>query len=244
MALRIFTSRAFSSTAAAATNTRVAVILSGNGVYDGTECTEAVSCFIHLARHGADYQCYAPNKMQMHAVNHTSGEEHSDNRNVFEESARLSRGNVKALNELDASNYDALIIPGGFGAAKNLSTWATEGPNCSVDNEVSRVIGDFHNQKKAMGACCIAPTLFAKCIPNAKVTVGSDNTNDESNWPYAGTAGGIIEAGGNHIPTDYDGVVIDDENKLSTSPAYMYEGKPNEIFDSVGNMITAVMKMC
>ena len=221
----------------------MAVILSGNGVFDGTECTEAISCFVHLARHNVDYQCYAPEKMQMHALNHTTGEEHGESRNVLEESARLSRGNIKPLSELNTQNYDALVIPGGFGAAKNLSTWAVDGPGCTVDSEVSRVIGDFHNSKKPMGACCIAPTLFAKCIPGAKITVGSDDENNPL-WPYAGTAAAVVEAGADHVSTDYDGVVVDEKNKLSTSPAYMYEGKPHEIFDSVGKMVDEVVKMC
>ena len=221
---------------------KVAVVLSGSGVYDGTEITEGVATLVHLSRAGVQYQCFAPNKMQMHSVDHTTGDEHPENRNVLQESARLARGVVAELNTLNSSDFDAVVFPGGFGAAKNLSSWAVNGAACDVDEEVARVILDFHNVNKPLGACCIAPTLFAKCIPNCKVTVGSDVDGSEA-WPYAGTAHAITDAGGQHIATDIDGVVVDEDNKLATSCAYMYEGKPHEIFDSVGKMIDEVLKM-
>ena len=220
----------------------VAIVLSGSGVYDGTEITEGVATLVHLSRHGAHYQCFAPDKMQMHAVNHLTGEEHVVNRNVLQESGRLARGNVADLNTLSASDYDAVIFPGGFGAAKNLSSWAVDGAACTVEDEVTRVITDFHKSKKPLGACCIAPTLFAKCIPNCQVTVGSDADGNDA-WPYAGTAQAINDAGGKHVATDIDGVVVDLDNKLATSCAYMYEGQPHEIFDSVGKMVDEVMSM-
>jgi enhancing lycopene biosynthesis protein 2 len=220
----------------------VAVVLSGSGVYDGSEITEATATLVHLSRLETTFQCYAPNKEQMHAVNHTTGNEHDTNRNVLEESARIARGNVKPLSDLNVDEFDALIFPGGFGAAKNLSSWAVDGVNCSVDEDVERVISSFHSASKPIGACCIAPVVIAKCIPGCTVTVGSGNVEDEENWPYAGTVGQIEELGCTHVENDITGVTVDGGNKIVTSPAYMYNGKPHEIFDSVGLMVEGVLK--
>ena len=133
-----------------------------------------------------------------------------------------------------------MVFPGGVGAAKNLSSWATEGTSCTVDDDVAAVIRSFHAANKAQGACCIAPVLFAKCIPGAKVTVGS-SAGDDPMWPYAGTAGQISELGCVHEDADIRGVVVDQVNHLVTSPAYMYEGQPHEVFDSVGMMVSTLM---
>eukprot|EP00505_MAST-04D_sp_SCG-Rhode-Island_P003981 Stramenopile-MAST_4_protein_3981 len=192
----------------------VAIVLSGSGVYDGTEITEGVATLVHLSRHARSKQSQG---------------------DWLAETLRISILLVQC-------NYDAVIFPGGFGAAKNLSSWAVDGAACTVEDEVTRVITDFHKSKKPLGACCIAPTLFAKCIPNCQVTVGSDADGNDA-WPYAGTAQAINDAGGKHVATDIDGVVVDLDNKLATSCAYMYEGQPHEIFDSVGKMVDEVMSM-
>lgn len=223
----------------------MAVVLSGNGVYDGSECTEAIATLVHLSRAGATVQCFAPNVDQMHAVNHTTGAAHDATRNVLEESARLARGNIKALSVLAASNkdFDAVVFPGGFGAAKNLSTWAVDGSKATLQEDVKEVIVGFHSAGKAIGACCIAPTLLALALPDAgiKLTVGMEEGGDGTAWPYAGTAAQIKELGATHVPCAVGEVVVDTDNKIVTSPAYMYEGNPHEIFDSVGNMIDGVM---
>ena len=116
---------------------------------------------------------FAPDKEQLHAIDHTKGAPHDNNRNVLQESARIARGKVEPLEGLDQSNFDALIVPGGFGAAKNLSDWALKGPDCTVDATVEKVIKSFHENKKPMGFCCIAPHLAAKVIPGCSLTVGS-----------------------------------------------------------------------
>jgi len=177
--------------------------------------------------------------MQMHAIDHTKGAEHEHSRNVREESARIARGNCKELGELNVSDFDALIFPGGFGAAKNLSNWAIEGESCTVDPQVESAIESFHSAGKPIGACCIAPVLLAKCIPGSTLTVGSSEPSPQ--WPYSGTAGQIQGLGCTHVDTAVDGVVVDKKNNLITSAAYMYEGAPHEIFDSVGNMVREVL---
>lgn len=223
-------------------NPSVAVVLSGCGVYDGAEVTEAVSVLISLGGR-AEVQCFAPDKNQMHVIDHTKGEEMAETRNVLVESARIARGNVKPLTELSASDYSAVIFPGGFGAAKNLCDLAVNGPNMTVDPEVERVVQDFHAAGKPQGFCCIAPVIPAKVISNGvEVTVGSDDTTD-SKWPYAGTAGAVTAMGGTHVCKSVELAHIDTNNKVVTSPAYMYEGRPDQIFESVKAMVDGVMKL-
>ena len=176
-----FTSRQVSSTRAL--STKVAVVFSGCGVYDGTEITEGVSTLIHLSASNTPYKIYAPDANQMHVINHTTGDEQEETRNVLVESARIARGDVSPLSTLDPSNYSALIIPGGFGAAKNLSSFATEGPDMSVNEDLASVIAGFKDQQKPLGACCIAPTILARSIPSASLTVGQSSGSHEE-WPY------------------------------------------------------------
>ena len=131
-------------------------------MYDGTETTEAVSLLVSLGKHKAEVQCFAPNRDQHHVVNHTNGEEQAETRNVLLESARIARGNVKDLAELQAKDFDALFVPGGFGAAKNLSDFGIKGADMEVKPDVSQVLKDFHQNQKYIGLCCISPIIAAK----------------------------------------------------------------------------------
>merc|ERR1711887_380960 len=131
-----------------ATNHRVAVLLAGSGVYDGSEVHEASAALVALSRANAKVSMFAPDKEQLHAIDHTKGAPHETNRNVLQESARIARGAISALDQLDHADFDALIVPGGFGAAKNLSDWALKGPDCVVDAGVEKVIKQFHEAKK------------------------------------------------------------------------------------------------
>ncbi|XP_069611061.1 putative glutamine amidotransferase-like class 1 domain-containing protein 3B, mitochondrial [Ranitomeya imitator] len=154
---------------------QVAVILCGCGVYDGSEIHEYYAVFVHLSRDGAQYVAFAPNIDQMHVVDHVKGQPSEEKRNVLTESARIARGNVKDLNQksatfenvrpvslnpnlknLKVSEFDAIIIPGGFGVAKNLSTWTTQGKDCSVIKPIEDAIRGFHDVKKPIGLCCIS----------------------------------------------------------------------------------------
>jgi len=224
-------------------------MLAGCGVYEGSECTEAVGALIHLSRNNCDVQSFAPNKDQMHAVNHCTGEEHEANRNVLVESARIARGNVKDLAECNADDYDALVVPGGFGVAKNLSNFAvTAGAgkgidDFTVDSTVEKVITDFHAKKKPIGLTCIAPVLVAKLIPGVKITMGMDVEGDD--FPYAGAVGAVKALGANHVNVEPPcGIaVVDEDNLVVTSPAYMYDAAPHEVFDSSGSMVDAMLKL-
>jgi len=238
---------------ASKSNPVVAVVLAGSGVYDGSEVHEASAVMVNLSRNNAEYKIYAPDVNQMHVVNHTSGEEMNETRNVFVESARIARGAIEKLDQLDSSKCDAVIFPGGFGAAKNLSNFAVKNAECIVNEQVEKVIKDFHAAKKPIGLCCIAPVLAARTnngyrpgklctLPGCELTMGQDNEQD-GKFPYAGACGAATTMGAKHINKNVDEIHVDESNKVVTTPAYMCNTKVHEIHDGVGKMVQAVLKM-
>lgn len=220
---------------------RVAVLLAGCGVYDGSEINETCAVMVHLSRAGAEVKVFAPNEEQMHVVNHCEGKPGTEKRNVLQESARIARGDVTDLAKLDVASFDALVIPGGFGVAKNLSDWATKGKDCCVKPQVEKVIKGFHAAGKPIAMCCIAPVLAAKVLPGCEVTVGQDCESDK--WPYAGTAKALGELGCKHVNKDVKEAHVDKKNKLVTTSAFMCNAPVHEVFDGVGVMVTEVLKL-
>ncbi|XP_077149665.1 glutamine amidotransferase-like class 1 domain-containing protein 3, mitochondrial [Ranitomeya variabilis] len=222
---------------------RVAVVLSGCGVYDGTEIHEASAILVHLSRAGAKVEIFAPDVPQMHVINHSKGEAAQESRNVLVESARIARGDITALSQLNARDHDAVIFPGGFGAAKNLSSFAVDGESCNVHDDVQRVIQEFNTAKKPIGLCCIAPVLAAKVIPGVEVTVGQEEEQG-GKWPYAGTAKAIAALGGKHCAKEVHEVHVDRTSRVVSTPAFMGHHAPlHTIFDGIGSMVTAVIKL-
>ena len=204
---------------------KIAVVLSGCGFLDGSEITEAISLLIALNQAGAQVSCFAPD-IEFTVTNHVNGNTLTEKRNVLAESARIARGNVKSLDKLHAKDFDAIAFPGGYGAAKNLSNWAELGAKCEVNADVKRVILEFFEASKPIGACCIAPVLIAKVLGNKKVTVtiGED----------AETAAEIAKTGAQHEECPVDDYITDRETKVVTTPAYMYgNAKPNEVFAGI-----------
>ncbi len=213
---------------------KFAIVLAGNGVYDGAEIQEAVLTMLAVKQQSCDYQCFAPDIQQYHVVNHLNGEEMNENRNVLTESARIARGNIKKLLEFDANEFDALIFPGGFGVAKNLCTIAFDGANASVNEDVTKAVIEMHKHKKPIGALCIAPAMIAKIIGNElNVTIGKDEA----------TANAIEQMGAIHIETDHADVVLDEENLIFTSPCYMLDANISQIYDGAYNTVEAMIKM-
>ncbi|XP_066918114.1 ES1 protein homolog, mitochondrial-like [Clytia hemisphaerica] len=223
-------------------NPIVAVVLAGSGVYDGSEVHEASAVMVNLTRNNAEYKIYAPDVDQMHVVNHTNGEEMKETRNVFVESARIARGAIEKLDQLDSSKCDAVIFPGGFGAAKNLSNFAVKNAECTVNEQVEKVIKDFHSSSKPIGLCCIAPVLAARTIQGCELTMGQDDEQG-GKFPYAGACGAATAMGAKHINKNVDEVHVDATNKIVTTPAYMCDTKVHEIHDGVGKMVQEVLKM-
>lgn len=215
---------------------KVGVVLSGCGVFDGAEIHESVITILALDRAGAEMVFCAPDREQMHVVNHHTGEvAEGENRNVRVESARIARGPVRDVAEVGAEELDALIFPGGFGAAKNLCTFAVAGADCDVDPGVAALVREVHAQGKPIAAVCIAPALLAKVLgsegPN--LTIGND----------AGTAGAMESLGANHVACPVTEFVVDRDRKLITSPAYMLAGSISEAAEGIEKTVTALMEM-
>lgn len=213
-------------------NKKFAVILSGSGVFDGSEIHEAVMTLYAIAKHGATYEIFAPNINQYHVINHIDGSVMNEKRNVLVESARIARGKIKPLNEFNPELFNALIIPGGFGVAKNLSTWAFDGPKCSIHPQVEAAIKGMHKLKKPIGALCIAPVLLAKIIGNATLTIGKDTS----------TAQAIESLGAKHQPTGHAQVVVDEKNMLFTTPCYMLDATIVDISNGAKAVVSEILK--
>ena len=214
---------------------RFAVVLSGCGVYDGAEIHEAVLTLLAIDRQGGTTQCFAPDRAQMHVVNHLTGQEAAgESRNVLVESARIARGKIKSLVEFNAAEFDALIFPGGFGAAKNLCTFATQGPDCTVDPATEKAVKAMAAAGKPMGALCISPALMARVFGDGiDVTIGND----------AGTAKAIEAMGAKHTEAGHGGVVVDKGRKVVTSPCYMLESSISQIADGAENTVKALLQL-
>jgi enhancing lycopene biosynthesis protein 2 len=217
---------------------KVAVVLSGCGVFDGTEIHEAVSVLIHLSRAGAAYECFAPDMAQAHVVNHLTGEPAArESRNVLVESARIARGAIRPLDQLDPKNFDAVFFPGGFGAAKNLCDFAFKGAECAVEPGVERVVKAFHGAGKPVGLCCIAPVIAARVLgtkhggPGVSVTIGND----------AGTAGAIVAMGSKHQERAVTQACVDASRRVVTAPAYMYDAPVHAVYEGIGAMVESVL---
>ncbi len=211
---------------------KFAVVLAGNGVFDGAEIHEATLSMYAIRKQGASYDVFAPDMEQHHVVNHISGEEMNEKRNVLVEAARIARGNIKPLDQFDPENYDALLFPGGFGAAKNLSTFAFDGPDCVVQPDVEKAVQGMHAAGKPIAALCIAPVLLAKVLGKGKLTIGQDE----------GTAEAVGKMGATHENTGHSEVVIDEENRLFTTPCYMLDADIAQIGDGAENIVRTVLK--
>lgn len=211
----------------------IAVILSGCGNRDGSEIHEATLTLWAIHKNGADYQCYAPNIAQHHVLNHITGEEMAEQRNVLIESARIARGDILDLASFDVASHDALIIPGGLGAAKNLSSYAFDGPDCTINKDVETAILTMAEQKKPIGALCIAPTILAKVLKQVDLTIGQDPK----------TAANIEAMGASHTPTLQSEVVVDRKHRVVSTPCYMLDARVDQIGKGAERLVQEVLTM-
>jgi enhancing lycopene biosynthesis protein 2 len=218
---------------------KAAVVLTGCGAMDGAEIHEATSALISLDYAEVAYQCYAPNFNQHHTINHMKGEETKETRNILEESARIARGKVKDMAELKAQDYDMLVIPGGFGVAKNLSNFAFAGDKFEVHEAFEKVIMDFYNHKKVMAFCCISPLIAAKVLNKngikAKISMGSK----AEPCKFAATIDIVKSLGHQHIDTFVQAHSVDEVNKIYCTPCYMYSNAtPAKVYRGILGMIS------
>jgi enhancing lycopene biosynthesis protein 2 len=211
---------------------KFALILAGCGVFDGAEIHEATLTLLAIMQQGGTYKIFAPDINQHHVVNHLTGKEMPEKRNVLVESARIARGKISPLKDFDAGEFDALIIPGGFGVAKNLCTFAFQGADCSINIEVADAIKNMHAKKKPIGALCISPVLLSKVLGDVELTIGSD----------LGTISGIEKMGSKHIKTSHGEVVYDKIHNIFTTPCYMLDANILQIYDGATNIVKAMIK--
>ena len=225
---------------------RVAVLLCGCGVYDGSEVHEAVSMLVHLSAAGAKVQVFAPDADQAEVVDHATGQQWLapplSRRNMMSEAARISRGDVKPLSDLSADEFDALVIPGGFGVAKTLCTFAYAGSECTVRDDVRAALNAFRSARKPIGLSCIAPALAARVFGDCRITLGRRAEGSDS-WPYAGMLQGAADMGATLVDADVSSVVVDDANKIATTPAYMYAASPSQVFDGMRGLIVTTLQL-
>lgn len=213
---------------------KIAVLLSGCGFLDGSEIYETVTTFIALEAAGVSYQCVAPNISQTRVMNYITKESMSEKRNVLIESARLARGNCQDLATVNADDYDALILPGGFGAASTLSNFAEKGSDCVIEPQVKTFIEAFKNAHKPVGFICIAPSIAAKIYGQSlRCTIGHD----------ASTAQKLAAMGARHEACNADEIVIDPLNKVVTTPAYMVGQSITEISKGISKLVYAIVSM-
>jgi len=217
---------------------KIGVVLSGCGVFDGSEIHETVLTLLYLEKKGADIIMMAPNVEQMHVVNHLTGEvSEGEKRNVLVESARIARGNIKDIKEVSVNDIDALVFPGGYGAAKNLSTFAVDGSNCKINDDVKRLVKEIIQAKKPLVAICIAPVLVAKALEGtgikSSITIGTDE----------GVAGAIESLGATHVACPVKEAVVDKENKIVTTPAYMLGQSISEVAEGIEKTIEKLFEL-
>ena len=215
----------------------IGVILAGCGYLDGAEIREAVLTLLAVDQHGAKAKIFAPNIDQHHVVNHLNGEETKETRNVLLESARIARGEIQDLQDLNMSELDAIILPGGFGVAKNLSTLAFDGPNGKINEQLNQVLHQALELKKPIGAICISPAVICLGIgkSNPEVTIGNDE----------GTAEAIKALGGTHVSLNPNESHIDTKNKIVSTPAYMYDNAPiSQIFQGINDCVKNIIELC
>jgi len=211
---------------------KIAVVLAGCGVYDGAEIHEATMTLYAITLNGGTYEIFAPDINQHHVVNHLTGKETIETRNVLVESARLARGKIKPLSEYNPKNFDALIFPGGFGVAKNLCTYAFDGASCAVNNDVAMAIRETHASKKPIGALCISPVLLAKVLGKGIITTGTDGS----------TSRDVESLGAKHKKTSHGQVAVDKENLLFTAPCYMLDATIVDIANDAKAVVIEMLK--
>ena len=211
---------------------KFAVIISGCGAFDGAEIHEAVLTLLAIDRQGASYQVFAPDIDQYHVVNHFTGKVMEDKRNVLVEAARIARGEIMPLRDLDASAFDALIMPGGFGAAKNLCTWAYDGDNCKVNPDVEKAIRTMLAKKKPVAAMCIAPVILAKIISGTNLTTGHDKSSGDF----------IRKTGSAYTTSNHGEVVIDEANLVFSTPCYMLDASISQVAEGADNIVREMLK--
>lgn len=214
---------------------KIGVLLSGCGVFDGTEIHESVLTLLYIDQANAEAVCFAPDIPQAHVINHLNEQEEKETRNVLIESARIARGQIRNITDIDVAQLDAVIVPGGFGAAKNLSEFAFKGPQGEVNKDVVTIIKKIIEAKKPLGALCIAPATVGMALKDRspELTIGSDE----------GITSALESIGVKHTLCNVDDIVVDEKNKIVTTPAYMLGPGIADIAKGIKKLVEKVIQM-
>ena len=210
---------------------KFAIIIGGCGHKDGSEIHETTMTMLAIEKNDATYELFAPDREQHHVINHLTGEEMAESRNLLVEAARIARGNIKSLEEFNVVDFDAVIFPGGFGVAKNFFNYAFKGAKASVDPQIEQLIKKVYAAQKPIGALCIAPVLLAKVLKDITVTIGNDE----------GTAQDVVKMGSTNINTSSGEVISDKRNRIFSTPAYMLDASIADIAEGADNLISDML---
>lgn len=214
---------------------RIGVVLSGCGVYDGAEIHEATLTLFFLDRANAEIVAMAPNVNQHHVINHLTQEETNETRNVLVESARITRGEIRDLASVQAAELDGIILPGGFGAAKNLSSIAFEGSAASVNPDLAKLLQNMRLAGKPIGALCIAPAVVSKALAGQGITLTIGDDKD--------TAGAIEAMGNKHQNSTVEAIVVDEANGIVTTAAYMCASRISEVGACIDKLVAKILEL-
>ncbi|MDD4645955.1 MAG: isoprenoid biosynthesis glyoxalase ElbB [Bacteroidales bacterium] len=213
------------------TKKKFAVILAGCGNRDGAEIHESVMTLYAIAKSGSSYQVFAPDIKQHHVINHYTGEITRESRNILVEAARIARGKISPLSDFDVQEYDILMFAGGFGVAKNLCNYAFEGSGCKINPDIEKAVRAMHSAGKPIGALCISPVILAKVLDQVTITMGQD--------PEA--ISNVKAMGAVHQPTHAGEIVIDQKNKIVTSPCYMLDSTIVDVANEAMKVVDALI---
>lgn len=225
---------------------KIGILLSGCGVYDGAEIQESVLAMLSVAELGHEYQCISIDKPQHHVVNHLTGEEMSESRNMMVEAARIARGNIISIDQVKLDELDGLIIPGGFGSAKNFTTWAFNGPEGNILPEVKLLLVNMMNIGKPILALCVSPVVVAKALEGsssqARLTLGS--TQEASPYSIIDFHAGLQQTGMQTAEKTIREIEIDTENRIISAPCYMMDATIVEIKKNITQGVEALLNLC
>lgn len=225
---------------------KIGILLSGSGVYDGSEIQEAVLTMLAIKEAGHDYICISVNKDQHHVINHLNGEEMPETRNMMIESARIARGEVVEINDIAPADLDAVVMPGGFGAAKNFTKWAFQGPNADIDSSVKLFLVNMANVGKPICALCVSPVVVAKALEGSAIhpslTIGT--TEESSPYEIKSFEEGLKQTGARVTEKGIKEIYIDEKNRIVSAPCYMLDADIFEIRNNIKMAIEATLKLC
>jgi enhancing lycopene biosynthesis protein 2 len=221
------------------------ILLSGSGVYDGAEIQEAVLSMLAVAESGDTYTCIGVNADQFHVINHVTGEPMNESRNMFVEAARIARGNIVPIQDVQPADLDGLIIPGGFGSAKNFTKWAFEGPEGAILPEVKLLLVNLINIGKPIAALCVSPVVLAKALEGSDIhpslTLGT--TAASSPYDIEAFSQGLEKTGATTAYKTVKEIHVDTTNKIITAPCYMMDATISEVWKNIHQAVSELKKM-